>query len=431
MKISEVMNQSLFFLGAGASFDAGCQLSSQMLESLKSLICQEGNNYFSDVEGEAIKFLLSSLKYQCEWRSLEENYKFPVVPNIEELALLIRRIKNRENFLPAPITGNWADKLISFETKFKEIEELQDGYSLFDKIENTIKNSLLEKWLSIESTTYLEVLDEFFESQSREPENFTLEIFSLNNDTVIESHFNDKKIAPYRGFVSGEWRGFNDVNNRLELNRISLYKLHGSMDWVRLSDGKIIESSKLGDLNEAEVIEHNPFIIFGHGTKFFSIEPFFSLVQNLWSKLLERTYYFVIGYSFFDPYINNLLLQAVKQSPYDNKKIIIVNPSFATPPLEDKNFIDLKPFGTTLNEKDSDGKRLLTSYLEYIQRNKFYSDLPEFNIKQIPSDSLLYIKMDTKNFLNTFFKNGGENVKKFIEKLESERLAELPFSHNI
>jgi hypothetical protein len=70
---------------------------------------------------------------------------------------------------------------------------------------------------------------------------------------------------------------------------------------------------------------HDPYIIFGYGAKTFSVEPFFSLIHNFRTLLKERSYIFTIGYSFFDPYINNLLLEALN---HGGKKLIIVNPIF-------------------------------------------------------------------------------------------------------
>ena len=429
MKITEAVNKSLFFTGAGASRDAGCKISGDMLTSLKELICKKSNDYFSEIECETIKFLLSCLYYHAEWRTLELNNQYPITPNIEELALLIRRIRNRENFLPYPVTGNWADKLISLEAKFKEEEGLKNGYSLFEKIEDTLKNRMLPHWLKVGNTDFLNPLDDFFEKNSSN--DFSLEIFTLNNDTAVEEHYSEKKAKPYRGFYSGEWRGFDGKTNEEEFNRINLYKLHGSLDWIRLNDGNVVESGRTDDFLQDDEggirVEHNPFIIFGHGIKFFSVEPFFSLIQQFSEKLRERSYYFVIGYSFFDPYINNLLLQAIKDAREENKKIIIVNPFFAQPPLIKDYFEEDEEFGSLLNENNPEAKRLLTSYLEEIQRNAFYSELPEFNIKQIPTESIFLIKMDTSNFLEKYLKNSGELLVKLIDKFEQERKKGLPF----
>lgn len=68
-------------------------------DALKEEIVKDNTETFQSTQKEALKFLLSCLYYHNSWRSFETNYKFTFEPNIEELALLIRRIKNREKLL--------------------------------------------------------------------------------------------------------------------------------------------------------------------------------------------------------------------------------------------------------------------------------------------------------------------------------------------
>ena len=145
MNITDAINKSLFFFGAGASYDSGCKLSSGMLEDLKRKISSKDDETFNKPEKEALKFLLSCLEYHSEWRTLETSENFKFTSNIEELALLIRRVKNRENFLPYPITGNWADKLVLLESEFDSLPESEKfGDSLFSSLDKKIKSKLLQ-----------------------------------------------------------------------------------------------------------------------------------------------------------------------------------------------------------------------------------------------------------------------------------------------
>jgi len=111
----------------------------------------------------------------------------------------------------------------------------------------------------------------------------------------------------------------------------------------------------------------------------------------------------------------------------ENKKIIIINPSFAEPPLSEEYFDKNSKYGLILNEQSSEGKRLLTDFLEGIQRNAFYSELPEFNIKQISAESIFFIKMNTADFLKKYFSDSGKLLNSLIDKFESERKEGLPF----
>lgn len=427
MITQDAINKSLFFLGAGASYDANCKLSSAMLLDLKEKIVSKTDNLFNKPEKEALKFLLSCLEYHSEWRTLESYGNFKFIPNIEELALLIRRVKNREQFLPYPITGNWADKLAVLEAEFQDLVKNEETKStLFESLEYKIKCTLLPEWLEPKNYDFLQPLKDFF--QYYPTDGFRLDIFSLNLDMVIENYFTENNTRPWRGFVSGEWRGADYVDSLDDFGRINLYKLHGSLDWVRLITGDFKENSNSLSQEDLDNIEpgHDPYVIFGQGTKTFSVEPFFNLVQHFKKQLAKKSYYFIIGYSFFDPYINNLLIEAVRET---SKKIIIVNPSFGPDEIKIKN--KLEQDGSVFSKiRYPDGKSALdlASYIEEIQRNSFYSELPEFNIKRVNAKALDFLPISTSDFLKNYFGKGGETFINLIKDYEDERTgAEEPF----
>ena len=69
----------------------------------------------------------------------------------------------------------------------------------------------------------------------------------------------------------------------------------------------------------------------------------------------------------------------------------------------------------------------LAKYIQEIQENSFYSEMPEFNIKQVNANSLELLPVGMKTFLETYFKNGGEVFTNFITEYESKRAEEYPF----
>lgn len=427
MTIKESFDKSLFLLGAGASYGTGCLMSKDMLDALKQEIIKDNDSVFNRPQKEALKFLLSCLDYHNSWRSFETNNKFVFTPNIEELALLIRRVKNRENFLPYPITGNWADKLSMLESEYRNTID-KDGNpdlkeSLFDSLDRIIKQVLFPRWLTIDSNklSYLDPLKNMFAESS--VDDYVMDVFSLNNDLVIETFFKGNDMTPFTGFSNNEWRGMDNLETEQPFSRIKLYKLHGSLDWVRLTTGEVKERDKCEDY-ELDMIDarHNPYIIFGHGTKTFSVDPFFSLIHSFRKELERKDYYFVIGYSFFDPYINNLLIEAVNKG---NKKIIIINPKFG-PKIE---------YDTTWNYEDAldvDLKRVngkLVEYIEAIQSNPFYSEIPEFNVNRINGEnSIFYLRIGTGDFLNHYFTDNAKEFTKLISSFDREKQeSETPF----
>ena len=429
MDIKEVINKCLFFLGGGFSKPAECKMSSEMLDDLRARIQNDSEkSLFNEIEKETLNFLLSCLSYHCEWRSIQSCGRFKFSPNIEELILLIRRIRDRENYLPYPVTGNWADKLVQLETDFNS-RAIKEGYeinNLFSSIEFKIKKDLLKGWLEFDKNklSYLEPLKKFF--QNYPVKNFCFDICSLNYDLVLDSYFSE--VAPWLGFSNGKWVGLeSEPSTDTEKRRINLYKLHGSINWLRNTAGDIWEKEKWEIQKKSDKIyeqeyhdlKNDPFIIFGQGSKTFSVEPFFSLIYHFRRLLQDKEYLFVIGYSFFDPYINNLLISATFGT---NKKIIIVNPNFGPDEIKretDDHFSECQY---------SDYRQKLAEYIKEIQKNSFYSELPEFNVSYVKQDSLLYIPLKTEAFIENYFSKKGNLLKELIEQFEKERKEiEKPF----
>lgn len=426
MNIEEVINKSLFFLSAGFSKPADCKMSSEMLDYLKKDIQNDSEeSIFDNIEKETLNFLLSCLSYHREWRSIQSGGRFKFYPNIEELILLIRRIRDRENYLPYPVTGNWADKLVQLETDFnsRSIEKGIEINNLFLSIESKIKNELLKKWLNfdVNKLSYIDPLKDFFQKYPNKY--FCLDICSINYDLVIESYFRETGV--WLGFSNGQWVGLeSEPDLNIENRRINLYKLHGSLNWIKDTAGDIFEKEKwkrqTKDDEREQDIEHDPFIIFGQGIKSFSVEPFFCLIYHFRRLLEQKNYFFVIGYSFFDPYINNLLISATLGT---NKKIIIINPEFG--PKEICKNPTTNEFGEC---QLLEYKQKLAEYIKEIQKNSFYSELPEFNVSYVKPDSLIYIPWKTEEFIKKYFSNGGGLLIKGIEKFEHERKKiEKPF----
>ena len=106
--------------------------------------------------------------------------------------------------------------------------------------------------------------------------------------------------------------------------------------------------------------------------------------------------------------MNNLIIEALNNDPFS--KLIIVNPSFGPKTLNGKGM-------------DDDHHSIeLEKYIEEIQKNAFYSELPEFNIQKINgSNRIEHIIKGFDEFLTEYFSNEGEKLIKIIEKHEKDR----------
>lgn len=406
----------LFFSGAGFSKPTGCKMSKEMLKDLENR-SNDGNSIFTLTERKTIKFILSCLNYHAHWRTLEADGRYSYEPNIEEFAMLLRRIQIRENLLPYPVTGNWSDKIMQLEQEFRS-ESKNSDLNLYDSIETKIKTICYPDWLNVNSTDFLKPISDFFKSN---PGITTkLDLFTLNNDLVLEKHFKDDN-SIYTGFVSQKWVGFDKTmidEDTYNAGRINYYKLHGSIDWLRMNDGTVRKNNQ--NIDEAEVdAKTNPFLIFGHGTKLFTIDPFFSLLKLFHEKLHEKRYFFVIGYSFFDPHINNLFFNELMSNSDQDKKMIIVNPSLLN--FKDSDFEEKYGFDKVLKKEYA---IQLVNLFRDIQRNNFYSDMPEFNMTQISTESLVYIQSYGEDFIKKLFSKSNEgqyHLTLMIEKLKNEQ----------
>lgn len=449
--IQEAFEKSLFLLGAGFSYGTGCLTSKEMFDDLRNIILGKEQSDFTDIEKEALRFLLANIGYHNEWRTLEMAGEMHFQPNIEELVLLIRRIANRNNLVPYSITGNWADKLVQLEAKYEASKQgHESGPGLFQSLLFKLKNLLKVKWLKIKNIDQLEYLLPLLQLLNDTADDpFVIDIFTLNYDLVLETYFSQHQQVPWRGFVQGQWKGLEREPYEQQFGRINLYKLHGSIDWVRPDDYTIWEEEKMKNRNvEGYDIEkfkqdtflnpyiHYPYVIFGQGTKTFSAEPFFTLI-NYFHKLLkseEKKYIFTIGYSFFDPYINNLLFDAAK----DEKRLIIVNPFLGPDKLfqsyqyeQGKDLKKTKPIGEQFYRvefPEGCSQSDFIDYLKNIQRNQFYSELPEFNHLDIRGQNIDYIPLKTREFLDKFFQNQGTLFTNFINEFERLNKEDLPFN---
>jgi len=407
-EIINILKDCFFLTGAGFSKPAGCLLSSEMLKDLEQRSNDESqNSIFSKSERKAIKFILSCLDYQARFRSLESNGKYIYYPNIEEFAQLLRRIKNRENLLPYPVTGNWSDKILIIEQEYNNEKNNNPEEDIYTSIENKIKKNCYTEWLKYNNNfQYLDPLKKLLENNN----NIIINIFTLNNDIVLEDYFSDEN-SVYSGFVSNKWVGFdrtNVNNNPYNASRINYFKLHGSIDWLRLSDGTIMKLKNFEDL--LDDIDIKPLLIFGHGTKIYTIDPFFSLLEQFKRALKEKRFFIVIGYSFFDPHINNLVFNEL--SINQEKLMIIINPKMMDN-LNDEDFV-VNEYSLKILKKEK--KLKLVEYLSNIQDNPIYTELPDFNIKKISSDSFEYISCNTEDFMGKI-----EKILMFINDISKRK----------
>ena len=391
MTMNDVFKKVVFLLGAGASKDAGCKLSSEMLNSLREAInnlkaTEKDFIRFKEDFNEIYHFILASLMYQSTMKDTSANRSSYV--NIEDFVMVLRQLIDKEFIIPYPLIGNWNDKILKWE--------LRNG-DVFNRFKDFITLQLVNDWTKFDSVKATSILQPIREMLNNS-ENVKMNIFSLNYDLIFENVFNSKtsKILD-NGFSEKEisdnkmryWT--SDFNNPLSPTKINLYKLHGSLDWEYIQESE--------EISIKENIYHGrePLIIFGSYSKMLSFDPFLYILSNFRTLLEEATIFVVIGYSFHDKYINNLLIQQLGQNTDKDipKKLLIVDPEYSNSKKTEVQFAE---------------------ELKEIQDSKSISDI--INFRQISPQRIKLIPKSASDFYAEYFANGAEVLKNELEQTE-------------
>ena len=389
MTLGEALTKIVFLLGAGASDDAGCKLSQKMLNSLITAINDLGAEdkdfivYKDDFE-EIYQFILASLHYQSTIKgglSTQTTYL-----NIEDFVMILRQLIDKEFIIPYPLIGNWNDKILRWEMRNGDV---------FSRFKDFILIQLVQNWTRFDPEKANKLLQPIQEILAVS-DDLKLNIFSLNYDLVLEETFNSPVIRILdNGFseraISNEtiryWASdFNDPNSPTKIN---LYKLHGSLDWEYNPDSEEIQiKNNIDDSRE-------PLIIFGSYSKMLSFDPFLYMLSEFRTLLSQATIFVVVGYSFHDKYINNLLIQQLSMNTKEDipKKLLIVNPS----------------------NKDKTEEHVAEE-LKQIQESKSINDV--INFKQISPERIKLIPTSTAEFYLEYFSNNAEKLVAEIEEAE-------------
>jgi len=286
----------IFLIGAGCSADAKIKTSGQMIDEIETLIKNEDEWKFYR---QLYYYVKSAILYAD---GIQENFENNM--NVERLVGVLRDLKKNERNPIYPFIGSWNEKLI-------ELGGI--GFSNIDKFDRLLSEKIVD-FVTLHSDTASRVSyhKKFYEFQTSIQ--FPIRMFSLNYDQCIEkAKPNDYELEC--GFdESNEWLAERFGNQTQANAGIFLYKLHGSIDWVRNSD--------TGLLKRFDSPQKNAELIFGTDAKLQSIDPFLFIVHELRNYSLLCKMIVIIGYSFNDAHINGLLGQALRSA---ERKLLVVD----------------------------------------------------------------------------------------------------------
>ncbi len=168
-----------------------------------------------------------------------------------------------------------------------------------------------------------------------------ISVFTTNNDLYNETALDSMNIHYVNGFGGGLHKYFNPAlfnytySKRMDLNvdkyepvenMVYLYKIHGSVNWVYDEESQnsffnIMEVNRLCGYEP-----ENGVIIYPTPTKQNKSlgAPYVDLFREFQHKLLEHnTVLFVIGYSFSDQHVNDIIYRALATNTTIN--VVVIN----------------------------------------------------------------------------------------------------------
>ena len=197
--------------------------------------------------------------------------------------------------------------------------------SLKCKIVETITDS----WA--ESEEHKRFLQRLSLNKTSEP----IQIFSLNYDTVLEASLESLMISYTDGFRGSNRAWFDPVTFKERNTSYQLFKLHGSIDWVRDNSDHIRRISQKYNIGEEEIV-----LIYPSEQKYVHTQSgiYESMLNNFRSRLREpknNNCLIVLGYSFGDQHINEAIVDSIN---YPNSKLTVI--AFVGPHQEDLSATD-------------------------------------------------------------------------------------------
>lgn len=284
-----------FFFGAGTSCAFGLPAIDKLTERVKNTLSPEMLSVFSQIE-DTIKDLSKSSKI-----------------SVENILNYIREIRVLTNERP--------------DYKFTEVSGLQAA-----EIDKAICLGIYKIINEDSEKADISLLRRFFAWYAAANRTFVKEIYTSNYDMLLEKAMEANRSPYYDGFTGSyepffypesmeAFPGENDFSARW----IRLWKIHGSLNWVKkpadkLSEAHIIREGRIP-------YNHNPqneLMIYPSKEKYnlSRKEPFVAYFDRLKKYLNHGELVFIMsGYSFGDDHINEIILNALRSN---NRLFVIV-----------------------------------------------------------------------------------------------------------
>ncbi len=307
-------DNTMVLLGAGASAEAGVPMSFAMTRKVIRHVCGRRQMLPTD---RLLRFICESLIANDDLRG-EDHEDL----DLERVFTAVELLSRRQDLDVAPFISTWRSPLDELDPMpaFDESGYSRVGRVLAFQMMEALVASLIT---TEDSVRYLIPLV----TAGRRRRGIT--IATLNYDLSIELTCVLGRVPVDTGLESwaaeGCWRW--------PTRGVRLLKLHGSMDWAWQQDDTTDVNQMpprqvlLRDPDDPEVLEIDRALLFGHGNaKLRADGPFLPLLTQFESQLAAASRLVVIGYSFRDTHINEIIRRWVNDDLL--RDVIIVDPYF-------------------------------------------------------------------------------------------------------
>jgi len=143
---------------------------------------------------------------------------------------------------------------------------------------------------------------------------FPVEVFTTNYDLLVEQALEDQRVPYFDGFAGGR-KPFFDLRameeDEIPDRWVRLWKLHGSINWFQDSDNGVCRGPADSKDSVQRVI-HPSHLKYQQSRRL----PYLAMMDKLRSFFRKETAILVIvGYSFRDEHINEIIVQGLRASP--------------------------------------------------------------------------------------------------------------------
>jgi len=395
----------ILLLGAGFSKPAGIPTINQMTEDFlnhpqKALKDNEKN----PITESLMTFISSKIVHLDEVAKLRFGYS-----DLEYMLTLLREIEDERD-------------LKHFESRYPILKELfAKNINLFSNkkeqivaYRKTLQNYVRNTCENILSIQYLYPLTGLIDTAP-------LSIFTLNYDGIIENFCEQEHIKYQDGF-NPRWD--HEAFDK-ETAKINLYKLHGSLYWVRTKNGNVIKVPIQGlDLFSMKYIDGSPIsemMLYPELQKDKEFEVYTWLHRRFKDELNKTDLCIIIGYSFRDREIKTSILESLYSNP--NLWLVLVDPNaiaIKQDLMSDNDTLAPRIITMNMGVENAITERKLSSLLQTLQHSRRNEE--NTDVMQKTSEVRLDY-MWTQSLRNYITINHHDKVKSIVE-----RLVGLPFS---